>query len=119
MTAKSCKVEVIEAISDGKSETIGLQIDPRRFMMTIGRSFVLLTLQDETGRHPVIQKSWKRVERDVGKGITAEFGTEDTFVDAGKLKWVYRHGRRIDPDELSAFDSDGKEVLHIVLETLR
>lgn len=117
LTAKSRKVEVIESISQGKSETVGLDIEPQRFMLSIGRSFVLLTLQDPTGRHPVIQKSWRRVKREVGKGITADLGAEDTYIDAENLRWIHRYQRRGEPDELSAFDASGQESLHIVMET--
>jgi hypothetical protein len=117
LTAKSRKIEVIESILQGKSETVGLHIDPRRFMLSIGKSFVLLTLQDQAGRHPVIQKSWKRVKREVGKGITAELGSEDTYIDAEDMHWIHRYQRRGEPDELSAFDASGQESLYIVMET--
>jgi hypothetical protein len=117
LTAKSRKIEVIESVLQGKSETVGLYIEPQRFMLSIGNSFVLLTLQDQTGRHPVIQKSWRRVKREVGKGITADLGSEDTYIDAENMCWIHRYRRRGEPDELSAFDASGEESLHIVMET--
>jgi len=117
LTAKSRKIVVIESVLQGKSESVGLYIEPQRFMLSIGNSFVLLTLQDQTGRHPVIQKSWMRVKREVGKGITADLGSEDIFIDAENMRWIHRYRRRGEPDELSAFDVSGDESLHIVMET--
>lgn len=117
LTAKSRKIEVIESVLHGKTETVGLHIDPQRFMLSIGNSFVLLTLQEQTGRHPVIQKSWRRVKREVGKGINAVLGSEDTYIDAENMCWIHRYRKHGEPDELSAFDANGEESLHIVMET--
>lgn len=117
VTARNRKIELIEAISRGHSETVALHVEPRRFLLSIGKSFVLLTLQDQRGRHPVIQKSWKRVKRLSGSGFTAFLGVEDTYIDANELQWIHRYRRQGEFDELSAFDENGQEALRIVMET--
>jgi hypothetical protein len=119
LTAKSRRVELIETITEGNGETVALNIDPHRFMVTIGGSFILVTLHDENGRRPVIQKSWKRTERRIGTGLSAQFGNEDTYIDKDQLRWVHRYNRGNEFDELSAMDAEGEEALHIVLETFR
>lgn len=116
--ATNRKIDSIEAGISGKLETVALHTDINRFMLTIGRSFVLLTFQDGSERMPIIQKKWKRTNREIGKGITANFGTEDTYVDSDGLTWVHSHKRTHESDELVGFDSQGNEALRMTLEVL-
>jgi len=118
--AASRKLEAIEAVAaEGKRETVALHVDASRFMVTIAKSFVLLTLQEANARTPVIQKTWRRIDRTVGTELTAYLGTEDTYLDQDNLKWVHRYKRSGEFDELSGYDADGQEVLLLALETLR
>lgn len=119
LTAANRKLESIEAGVGGKLESVALHVDASRFMVTIAKSFVLLTLQEGKERRPVIQKTWRRIDRKVGKNLTAFFGSEDTYIDQDNLKWVHRYKRPGEPDELSAYDADGIEVLLLSLETLQ
>lgn len=113
----SRKVEAIESKTVTGSESVALNIDVSRFMLTITKSFVLLTLQEGTERKPIIQKSWQRTARSIGKGLTEEFGIEDKYTDADKLVWEHKYKRQREADELVAFNASGEESLVLTLET--
>lgn len=119
LTATNRKLESIDARVGGKLESVALHVDASRFMVTIAKSFVLLTLLEGKKRRPVIQKKWRRIDRKVGKDLTAFFGTEDTYLDQDNLKWEHRYKRPGEPDELSAYDASGLEALLLSLETPR
>lgn len=116
-TGRSRKVLDIQDRSAGRSQTVALEIDHKRFMLTIARSFVLLTLQEGSSRFPIIHKNWKCIERNRGEGLAAEFGTIEVYFDSDRLRWEHRFGRAQEHDELCAFDSHGKESLTLTMET--
>lgn len=118
-TGTSRKADTIEDYSSGKRQSVALHIEADNFMVTITSSFVLVTLKEGASRFPVIQKKWKFVTQEKGEGITEFFGTVNTYVDSDGLRWEHRFKRKTDEDELVGFDSNGKEILVITLETLR
>jgi hypothetical protein len=99
------------SFNEAHMESVALHVDPSRFILSIGKSFILLTLQEGRERRPVIKKSWRRIERQVANELTLYIGDQDTYMDADNLKWVHRYNRPGEPDELSGYDSEGKEVL--------
>lgn len=118
-TGTSIKVDAIGDYSSGKRQTVALHIEPSNFMVTITSSFVLITLKEGASRFPIIQKKWKLVTQKKGEGFAEFFGTVNTYVDSDGLRWEHRFKRAADEDELVGFDSDGKKILVITLETLR
>lgn len=108
LTAKSRN---LSSLNEANLESVALNIDTSRFIVTIGKSFILLTLNEGVQRRPVIKKSWQRIEQRLADAFTASLGDEDTYIDTDHLKWVYRYNRPDEPDELSGYDSEGKEVL--------
>lgn len=52
----SRKAAAIDDFSTGQRQTVALHVDPGNFMVTIAKSFVLVTLKDGAARTPVIQK---------------------------------------------------------------
>jgi hypothetical protein len=118
-TGTSRKAVAIEDYSSGKRQSVALHIGADNFMVTIASSFVLVTLKEGASRFPVIQKKWKLLTQKNGEGITEFFGTVNTYVDSDGLRWEHRFKRTTDEDELTGFDSNGKEILVITLETLR
>ena len=118
-TGTSRKIEAFDAKTSEGSESVALNIDINRFMVTLAKSFVLLTLQEGTERKPVIHKSWRRTSRNIGKGLTEDLGTEDKYIDTDNLTWEHQYKRRGEPDELVAFDEGGTESLVLTLETIQ
>lgn len=117
-TGTSQKAVVIADYSSGIRQTVAVQIDPRNFIITIASSYVLVTLQEGTSRHPVIHKTWKRVDQRKGEGVKDFFGTVNTYMDSDSLKWEHRFERSPHEDELIGFGSNGEEVLIITLESV-
>ena len=115
----SRKAVAIDDFSTGQRQTVALHIDPENFMVTVAKSFVLVTLKDGGARTPVIQKHWKLTAQTKGEGITQFFGSTDSYLDSDGLKWEHRFMREMDEDELVGFGSKGEKVLVITLETLR
>ena len=116
-TGTSQKAVAIADYSSGNRQTVAIQIDPRKFMVTIASSFALVTLEEGASRHPVIHKTWKMVGQRKGEGVTEFFGTVRTYLDADGLKWEHRFERLPDEDELIGFGSNGEEILIITLES--
>ena len=88
-------------------------------MVTIARSFVLVTMKEGVDRPPVIHKAWKMVKEDKGAGLTEFYGTVRTYSDSDGLKWEHRFNRTTDEDELVGYGRNGEEVLIITLENFR
>jgi hypothetical protein len=118
-TGTSRKAVAIEDYSSGERQSVALHVEAENFMVTITSSFVLVTLKEGASRFPIIQKKWKMVTQKKGEGITEFFGTVNTYVDSDGLRWEHRFKRTADEDELIGFDSNGKELLVITLETFR
>lgn len=119
ISGTSRKVTALDDCTGGKPKSVALHLDPRNFMVTIAKSFILMTLKDGSARNPVIQKQWKRVDQFKGEGITRFYGTVNTYMDSDGLKWEHRFDRETDEDELVGFGNDGKELLVITLEMFR
>jgi len=117
-TGTSQNVVAIADYSSGNRQTVAVQIDPRNFMVTIARSYVLVTLKEGASRHPVIHKTWKLVAQRKGEGVTEFFGTVSTYLDSDGLKWEHRFERSPHEDELIGFGSQGEEILIITLESI-
>ena len=117
VTGTNRKVVVIADYSSGNRQTVAVQIDPRKFMVTIAGSSVLVTLKEGERRHPVIHKTWKMVGRRKGEGVEDFYGTVSTYIDSDGLKWEHRYERTPHEDELIGFGSKGEEVLIITLES--
>jgi len=62
---------------------VAVQIDPRNFEVTIASAFVLVTLEEDASRQPVIHKTWNMVEQRQGEGVT-EF-SDDVLYRLAKL----------------------------------
>jgi hypothetical protein len=117
VTGTNRKVVTIADYSSGIRQTVAVQIDPRKFMVTIAGSYVLVTLKDGATRHPVIHKMWKMVDQRKGEGVEDFYGTVSTYIDSDGLKWEHRFERTPHEDELIGFGSNGEEVLIITLES--
>ena len=117
VTGTSQKAVAIADYSSGIRQTVAVQIDPRKFMVTIASSYVLITLKEGASRHPVIHKTWKMVDQRKGEGVKNFFGTVGTYIDSDGLKWEHRFERPPHEDELIGFGSNGEEVLIITLES--
>ena len=118
-TGTSRKADAIDDYSSGKRQSVALHIEANNFMATISKSFVFVTLKEGASRFPVIRKKWKFINQKKGEGLTEFFGTVNTYIDSDGLRWEHRFKRPSDEDELAGFDSNGKEVLVITLESLR
>jgi hypothetical protein len=118
VTGTSQKAVAIADYSSGIRQTVAVQIDPRNFIITIARSYVLVTLKEGASRHPVIHKTWKMVGQRKGEGVTEFFGTVTTYFDSDNLKWEHRFERTPHEDELIGFGNNGEEVLIITLESI-
>ena len=119
LTGTNRKAVAIEDHSSGRPQTVALNVDPRDFMVTIARSFVLVTMKEGVDRPPVIHKAWKMVKEDKGAGLTEFYGTVRTYSDSDGLKWEHRFNRTTDEDELVGYGRNGEEVLIITLENFR
>lgn len=117
VTGTSRKAVAIADYSSGIRQTVAVQIDPRKFMVTITGSYVLVTLKEGASRNPVIHKTWKMVGQRKGEGVEDFYGTVSTYLDSDGLKWEYRFERTPHEDELIAFGSNGEEILIITLES--
>jgi hypothetical protein len=117
VTGTSQKAVAIADYSSGIRQTVAVQIDPRKFMVTIASSYVLVTLKEGRSRHPVIHKTWKLMGQRKGEEVTEFFGTVSTYIDSDGLKWEHRFDRAPHEDELIGFGSNGEEVLIITLES--
>lgn len=104
--------------SSGLRQTVAIHIDPRKFLITIASSFVLIALEENLGRHPVIHKTWKMMGQRKGEGVEDFFGTVSTYMDLDGLKWEHRFERPPLEDELIGFGSNGEEILIITLESI-
>jgi len=118
VTGTSQKAVVIADYSSGIRQTVAVQIDPRKFMVTIASSYVLVTLKEGARTHAVISKTWKRVDQRKGEGVTEFYGTVSTYIDSDGLKWEHRFERSPHEDELIGFGTNGEEVLIITLESI-
>jgi hypothetical protein len=116
-TGTSQKAVAVADYSSGIRQTVAVHMDPGNFMVTIASSYVLVTLKEGASRHPVIHKTWKRVDQRKGEGVTEFFGTVSTYVDSDGLKWEHRFERTPHEDELIGFGSNGEEILIITLES--
>jgi len=117
VTGTSRKAVAIADYSSGNRQTVSVQIDPHNFMVTIANSYVLVTLKEDTSRHPVIHKTWKQMGQRKGEGVEDFFGTVSTYLDSDGLKWEHRFERTPHEDELIGFGSNGEEILIISLES--
>jgi hypothetical protein len=117
VTGMSQKAVAIADYSSGMRQIVAVQIDPRKFMVTITSSYVLVTLKEGRSRHPVIHKTWKMVGHRKGEGVAEFFGTVHTYIDSDELKWEHRFDRAPHEDELIGFGSNGEELLIITLES--
>jgi hypothetical protein len=117
VTGTNRKAVTIADYSSGIRLTVAVQIDPRKFMVTIAGSYVLVTLKEGATRHPVIHKMWKMVDQRKGEGVEDFYGTVSTYIDSDGLKWEHRFERTPHEDELIGFGSNGEEVLIITLES--
>jgi len=117
VTGTSQKAVAIADYSSGIRQSVAFQIDPRKFMVTIASSYVLVTLKEGASRHPVIHKTWKMVGQRKGEGVKDFFGTVRTYIDSDGLKWEHRFERPPHEDELIGFGSTEEEVLIITLES--
>ena len=117
VTGTNRKVVTIADYSSGIRQTVAVQIDPRKFMVTIAGSYVLVTLKEGATRHPVIHKMWKMVDQRKGEGVEDFYGTVSRYIDSDGLKWEHRFERTPHEDELIGFGSNGEEVLIITLES--
>jgi hypothetical protein len=117
VTGTNRKAVTIADYSSGIRQTVAVQIDPRKFMVTIAGSYVLVTLKEGATRHPVIHKMWKMVDQRKGEGVEDFYGTVSTYIDSDGLKWEHRFERTPHEDELIGFGSNGEEVLIITLES--
>ncbi|MGH7180498.1 MAG: hypothetical protein ACREJN_00805, partial [Nitrospiraceae bacterium] len=106
----------LEDYSTGHRQTVALHVNPGDFMVTIAKSFVLVTLKDGAARNPVIQKHWELKAQTKGEGLTQFFGSVNTYVDSDGLKWEHRFMRETDEDELVGFGKKEEEILVITLE---
>lgn len=104
--------------SSGIRQTVAIHIDPRKFLITIASSFVLIALEENLSRHPVIHKTWKMMGQRKGEGVEDFFGTVSTYIDWDGLKWEHRFERPPREDELIGFGSNGEEILIITLESV-
>ena len=57
-------------------------MDLENFMVTIAKSFVLVTLKDGVTRTRVIQKHWELTAQTKGEGLTQFFGSTDSYLDS-------------------------------------
>ena len=117
VTGTNRKAVTITDYSSGIRQTVAVQIDPRKFMVTIAGSYVLVTLKEGASRHPVIHKTWKMVDQRKGEGVEDFYGTVSTYIDSDGLKWEHRFERTPHEDEVIGFGSNGEEVLIITLES--
>jgi len=117
VTGTSQKAVAIADYSSGIRQSVAFQIDPRKFMVTIASSYVLVTLKEGASRHPVIHKTWKMVGQRKGEGVKDFFGTVSTYIDSDGLRWEHRFERPPHEDELIGFGSTEEEVLIITLES--
>ena len=112
------KAIAIADYSSGIRQTVAIHIDPRKFLITIASSFVLIALEESLSRHPVIHKTWKMMGQRKGEGVEDFFGTVSTYIDSDGLKWEHRFERPPQEDELIGFGSNGEEILIITLESV-
>lgn len=118
LTGISRKAVHLEDRCTGKLQTPALRLEPSRFMVTIARSFISITLKEAGGKRvPIIQKKWRKVCRDKGKGGSAGKGTIMGYLDSDGLRWEHRFKRERDRDEIVGFGNEGREVLSITLQT--
>jgi hypothetical protein len=108
VTGTSQKAVAIADYSSGIRQIVAVQIDPRKFMVTITSSYVLVTLKEGRSRHPVIHKTWKMMGHRRGEGVTEFYGTVHTYIDSDGLKWEHRFDRSPHEDELIGFGSNGE-----------
>jgi hypothetical protein len=118
ITSISRKAVAIADYSSGIRQAIAIHVDPKHFLITIASSFVLVTLEEGTSRHPVIHKTWKQVGQRKGEGVEDFFGTVSTYIDSDGLRWEHRFDRPPDEDELIGFGSNEEEALIITLESI-
>ena len=107
VTGTSRKAVAIADYSSGNRQTVAVQIDPRKFMVTMAGSYVLVTLKEGERRHPIIHKAWKMVSQRKGEGVGNFYGTVSTYIDSDGLKWEHRFERTPHEDELIGFGSKG------------
>lgn len=118
LTGSSRKAVQIRDRSTGPPQTIAHELEPSQFKVTIANSFISITLkEDGTRRMPIIQKKWRMVSQDKGKGGAAVAGTVRSYLDSDGLRWEHRFGRERDRDEIVRFGNGGQEVLCITLQT--
>jgi hypothetical protein len=118
-TGGNYRLDSMAVCESGERTTVALNVlvmQNSRLLLTIGRSFVLLTIQEGASRIPVILKSWTRVgrERPIHPGI--DFAC-DTYVDTDGMKWLHRYGWRGMSDTLTAMDASGNPSFEVGLQT--
>ena len=104
--------------SSGIRQAVAIHVDPRKFLITIASSFVLVALEEGKSKRPVIHKTWKQVGQRKGGGVEDFFGTVSTYIDSDGLMWDHRFDRPPHEDELIGFGCKGEEVLIITLESI-
>lgn len=112
------KAVAVADYSSGFRQTVAIHIDPGKFLITIASSFVLIALEENPSRHPVIHKTWKMMGQRKGEGVEDFFGTVSTYIDSDGLKWEHRFERPPHEDELIGFGSNAEEILIITLESI-
>jgi hypothetical protein len=104
--------------TDGEWESVALPVEPAidRFILTINKSFVLLSMKDGSRRVPIICKRWARQSRtSVAAYLTRIIPVEDTYQDADGLKWVHSYGATHQEEEVVAFDATGAESIRLTM----
>jgi hypothetical protein len=104
--------------TDGKWESVALraQAAPDLFMLTINKSFVLLTMKEGMQRVPIICKRWVRQScTSVPAHFTAMIPVANTYQDADGLKWVHSYGATHQEEEVVAFDATGAESIRLTM----
>src|SRR5437763_16441563 len=118
ITSISRKAVAIVDYSSGIRQAIAIHVDPRKFLITIASSFVLVTLEEGASKHPVIHKTWKQVGQRKGEGVEDFFGTVSTYIDSDGLRWEHRFDRPPAEDELIGIGSHEEGALIITLESV-
>ncbi len=119
LLSKNSRVYEFESQKDGRWETVALPAGcaPDLFMLTVGTSFVLLTMKDGSRRIPIIQKRWQRQSRQrPSESFQGFMPSQDTYRDSDDLTWVHSYGCNFMETELVAFDVSGSESVRIQTE---
>jgi hypothetical protein len=120
LMSRNHTISGFEAQTEGEWESVAIlaQPDTDLFMLTIGKSFVLVTMKEGSKRIPVIQKRWTRQSRTSTPShfLAGLVPIEDKYRDADGLKWMHSYGASWQEEELVAFDASGAESIRLTIE---